>query len=139
MTMEHLRPLLDHPPAMHSFLLHCRSQTAVSEGSWQVTPSDGLVSRTIAQQLGPAVERATAPYQSAMSTKAGCECIAHVLQSLCEADPRSTVISVDWSERIRFDFSRIDDARSDAYGRRRRGSPVRAPVLWAAFPVPLGR
>ena len=54
-----------------------------------------LVSRTIAQQLGPAVERATAPYQHAMTTKAGCECVAHVLQSLSESDPQSTVVSVD--------------------------------------------
>ena len=30
-----------------------------------------------------------------MSTKVGCECIAHVQQSLCEAAPRSTVMSVD--------------------------------------------
>ena len=54
-----------------------------------------LVSRTIAQQLGPAVEKATSPHQYAMTTKAGCECIAHVLQSLSESDPHSTVLSVD--------------------------------------------
>ena len=119
MTMEHLRPLLDHPPAMHSFFLMAEqfskalTPRSVVDGlrMGRITalqkPNGGvrgivagdairrLVSRTIAQQLGPAVERATAPYQYAMSTKAGCECIAHVLQSLCEADPRSTVISVD--------------------------------------------
>ena len=52
-----------------------------------------LVSRAIAQQLGSAVERAIAPYQHAISTKSRMR--MHVLQSLCEADPRSTVISVD--------------------------------------------
>ena len=44
-----------------------------------------LVSRTIAQQIGKAVERATAPHQYALSTRAGSECIAHVLQGLCES------------------------------------------------------
>ena len=36
-----------------------------------------LVARTIAQQLGPAVKVATAPHQYALSTRGGCECIAH--------------------------------------------------------------
>ena len=54
-----------------------------------------LVSRTIAQQMLKAVESATAPYQYALSTRAGCECIAHVLQGLCEQNPQATVISID--------------------------------------------
>ena len=41
-----------------------------------------LVARTLAQQLGPAVESATTPFQFALSTKAGSECIAHVAQAL---------------------------------------------------------
>ena len=39
-----------------------------------------LVARTMSQQLMDCVQRATAPYQCAMSTKSGCECIAHALQ-----------------------------------------------------------
>ena len=54
-----------------------------------------LVARTMAQQLGKAVEAATAPHQYALSTKAGCECIAHILQGLTDLDDRATVISVD--------------------------------------------
>ena len=54
-----------------------------------------LVARTIAQQLGRAVETATAPFQYALSTRAGCECIAHTLQGLTELDPRATVVSID--------------------------------------------
>ena len=49
----------------------------------------------MAQQLGKAVEAATSPHQYALSTKAGCECIAHVLQGLSDADERTTLISVD--------------------------------------------
>ena len=54
-----------------------------------------LVARTISQQLGPEVEQATSPYQYAMLTRAGCECIAHALQGLTELDPHATVTSVD--------------------------------------------
>ena len=39
-----------------------------------------LVARTIAQQLGLAIERATSPFQHALSIRAGMECIAHVVQ-----------------------------------------------------------
>ena len=37
-----------------------------------------LMARTMAQQLQQAVEVATALFQFALSTKAGCECVAHV-------------------------------------------------------------
>ena len=40
-----------------------------------------LVARAMAQQLGPAVKSATTPHQYALSTRAGCECIAHALDS----------------------------------------------------------
>ena len=54
-----------------------------------------LVARTIAQQLSSTVEQATAPFQCALSTKAGGECIAHALQALISILPRTTVLSVD--------------------------------------------
>ena len=54
-----------------------------------------LVARTIAQQFSATIERATAPFQYALSTKAGGECIAHALQDLTDLDPRATVLSLD--------------------------------------------
>ena len=54
-----------------------------------------LVARTIAQQLGPAIERATSPFQYALSTRAGTECIAHAIQALTDLDPSATVLSID--------------------------------------------
>ena len=51
-----------------------------------------LVARTMAQQLSEAVERATAPYQWAFSARAGCECVAHVLQGITELHPELTII-----------------------------------------------
>ena len=49
----------------------------------------------MAQQLGPAVKAATAPHQHAVSTRAGCECITHALQGLCELNSRMTITSID--------------------------------------------
>ena len=54
-----------------------------------------LVARTIAQQINPAVGRATAPFQCALTTRAGVECVAHVIQTLTDLDHTATVLSVD--------------------------------------------
>ena len=54
-----------------------------------------LVSRTVAQQIRKKVERATAPFQYALSTRAGCECIAHAIQAMTDANRQSTFLSVD--------------------------------------------
>ena len=40
-------------------------------------------------------EEATAPFQHALTTKAGCECIAHILQTSTDLDNRATVVSID--------------------------------------------
>ena len=54
-----------------------------------------LVARTMSQQLSEAVERATAPYHYALTTRAGCECIAHILQGITELHPELTITSID--------------------------------------------
>ena len=54
-----------------------------------------LVARTMAKQISKRVEAATAPFQYALKTKAGCECVAHVLQTLTDLDPEATVMSID--------------------------------------------
>ena len=41
-----------------------------------------LVSRTLAKQFTQQVEDATVPFQYAFKTRAGCECVAHIFQSL---------------------------------------------------------
>ena len=46
-----------------------------------------LVARTIAKQVSKQAEKATAPFQY-LSTKAGCECVAHILQAM--TDPRQS-------------------------------------------------
>ena len=118
MTVEHLQPFLDHPRALHSMYLlaerFARADVppsivdAIRQGRLTALrkPNGGVrgivvgdvirrvVARTLAQQLGPAVEGATAPFH-ALSTKAGCECVSHVVQALTEADPETTVVSID--------------------------------------------
>ena len=41
------------------------------------------------------MERFSAPFQYALSTRAGSECIAHALQALSEKNPQCTVMSID--------------------------------------------
>ena len=54
-----------------------------------------MVARTLAKQISKKVEEATAPFQYALSTKAGCECVAHILQSLTDLSPDVTITSID--------------------------------------------
>ena len=54
-----------------------------------------LVARTLAQQFAKRVESATAPFQYALSPRAGCECVSHALQSLTDLDESATILSVD--------------------------------------------
>ena len=119
MTVEHLQPLLDHSKDAKQFSqvaeLLSRAEVpasvrdAVRLGRLTALrkPDGGvrgivagdivrrLVARTMSQQLMEDVERATAPFQYALSTRAGCECIAHALQGIIELDPRATVMSID--------------------------------------------
>ena len=50
-----------------------------------------MASRLVAKKAG----KATAPFQYALPTKAGCECIAHILQGLTDRDANVTVVTVD--------------------------------------------
>ena len=54
-----------------------------------------LVARTIAKQIAKQVEVAPAPWQYVLTTRAGCECVAHVLQHLTDGDAQATILSVD--------------------------------------------
>ena len=60
-----------------------------------------LVSHTLAQQLAPAVEKATAPFQYALTTRAGCECIGHILQVETDFQPRENGSFSRWHRCVR--------------------------------------
>ena len=119
MTAEHVRPVLDSERDGESFWRMCeefaRAGTpdevvqALRMGRMTALqkPSGGvrgivvgdfvrrLVARTLAQQLAPAVELATSPFQFALTTKSGCECVAHIAQTLTDLDGNTTLLSVD--------------------------------------------
>ena len=119
MTVEHLQILLDMLRDARAFFQACeklcRAQVPVpirdAIGLGRLTalqkPNGGvrgivagdivrrLVARTMSQQMMEKVQAATAPFQYAMATKSGCECIAHALQGLTEIDARVTVMSID--------------------------------------------
>ena len=56
--------------------------------------SETTTARTVARQVGSNVEKATAPCHHALPTRAGCECVSHVVQALCQANPNTTGVSV---------------------------------------------
>ena len=119
MTAEHLRPVLEARRVLHSLfrvaeslaaasvpldvvdVLRLERITALQEPSGcmrGIVAGDiirRLVGGAVAQQTGPAVQRANSPFQYALSTRAGCECVVHVLQALCEVNRESTILSID--------------------------------------------
>ena len=119
MTCDHLQPLLDSNPDMHLLFVvgelfsrgqipHDIVQLVKLGRMTALRKKDGgvrgivagevirrLVARTIAQQLNSAAAAATAPFQYALTTRAGCECVSHALQAICELDENATVTSID--------------------------------------------
>ena len=54
-----------------------------------------LVSRTLAKAIAQKAEDATSPFQHALKTRAGCECVAHMVQASTEFSDSATIVSVD--------------------------------------------
>ena len=54
-----------------------------------------VIARTLAQQYGAEIEQACAPFQYALSTRAGTESVAHALQASTALDASLTVLSID--------------------------------------------
>ena len=102
---EHLHPLLDHTRDSQLFFqaaeLLARAQVpptikeAIRLGRFTAHIVRRLVARTISQQLSERVQAATAPFQYALSTRAGCECVAHNLHGITEMSATATITSVD--------------------------------------------
>ena len=119
MTCEHLQPLLEserdtgllcqvahllargHLPPAALQVLRLGRVTALKKpdgGVRGIVVSDvlrRLVARTMAKQCALSAEKATAPFQYALRTRAGCECVSHVLQTLTDLDPSATILSID--------------------------------------------
>ena len=57
--------------------------------------SGRLVAKTLARQFMNEVDRACSPFQFALSTRAGVDCVGHAVRAATDADPRATVLSID--------------------------------------------
>ena len=54
-----------------------------------------LVAKNLVRQLGAEVEKACAPFQFALSTRAGTDCVGHAIRAITDVNPRATVLSID--------------------------------------------
>ena len=54
-----------------------------------------LVARTLAKQFMKEFEQECAPFQFALSTRTGTDCVGHVVRASTDADHRLTILSVD--------------------------------------------
>ena len=54
-----------------------------------------LVARTLAKQFAKDFEEECAPFQYALSTRAGTDCVGHFLRAATDTDPQATILSVD--------------------------------------------
>ena len=117
LTTEHLHPILENdssltalfrvgvlfsrghvPPGALEVLRRITALAKPDGGIRGIVVGDVLrrvVAKTIAQQIGDQVEKATAPFQFALKTRAGSECVAHTLRTLSELNETTTILSVD--------------------------------------------
>ena len=148
MTVEHLQTL--GPPIIATFDVSSRREvgqsgcSSVDRGHNPTRPNGGVrgivvgdvsrrvEARIVAQQMSPAVEGATAHFQFALSTMAGCECVSHALQALTEADPETTFVSFDGASA----FDLITRQRSVAGG---AVLPICKTLLRQNFAILVGR
>ena len=54
-----------------------------------------LIAKTLARQFGKVVESTCAPFQFALSTRAGTDCVGHPVRVMTDADPDATILSID--------------------------------------------
>ena len=92
----------------------------------------------MAKQVAKKAEKATAPFQYALSTRAGCECVAHIVQALTDQDVNARVVTIDGVGGVRSDLQERNVGRPLEDGRRRLDPPVCAVVLWDPIHVSVG-
>ena len=54
-----------------------------------------VVAKTLAQQLAQEFDEACSPYQFALSTRAGTDCVGHALREVSNQYPGKVIISLD--------------------------------------------
>ena len=92
-TNELLKVCLDDVEEMQFLFLAARDGGA--RGIATGTSFRRLIAKTLARQFGKVVESACAPFQFALSTRAGTDCVEHAVRVMTDADPDATILSVD--------------------------------------------
>ena len=83
----------------HSCQQQCRNLMG-SQGIATGTSFRRLVAKTLARQFSKQVEATCAPFQFALSTRVGTDCVGHAIRALIDADPTATVLSMDGLVRM---------------------------------------
>ena len=107
-TYEHARVLLEAlnslaraavPVEVLGALMHARL-TALSKPDGGVhgiaigTTLRRSVGRTLAKQFAKAFEAECSPFQYALTTRAGTDCVGHMIRAITDSDPTATVLKV---------------------------------------------
>ena len=85
------------PPAAQSFMLATMTELRKKDGGVRGIATGSsfrrLVAKTLAKQFGTAVN--DTPFQFALSTRAGVDCVGHAVRFATDVDPEATVVSID--------------------------------------------
>ena len=81
-----------------------------------------LVASCLARTYGGEIDEACAPFQYALRTRAGTECVGHLFRALTERDPNACILSVDG-------IGAYDHVRRDAMLGKLRTMPKAALIL----------
>ena len=93
-----------------------------------------IIRRVVARTIAKQPQRPSIQY--ALSTKAGCECVAHILQSMTDVDPSATVVS----RRVRSDLQKRNVGGPLEDGRWRSDPPLcEVLLLWQPIHIFVGR
>ena len=157
MTAEHLKPFLEdttsfvwrdrstvrqgHNGGGGVTSRETRSDDSLGQARWRSARDSGW--RRVPEGCGtnncptihPMAGGATHPYQYALSTRAGTECVAHVVQALTEWDPN---LVNRRSRCVRQHLPGCHFPWSGGHARRRQVDPVHPPVLLFSFQVFVG-
>ena len=118
-TYEHLKGMLDNTDTFELLLSACNSlsqakvpreiaDALMGARLTALTKPDGgvrgiatgcslrrLVARTLAKQFCKVFEAECSPFQYTLSTRAGTDCVGHMLRAATDANPTATILSVD--------------------------------------------
>ena len=97
-----------------------------------------IVARTLARQFMREVEKTCVPFQFALSTRAGIDCVGQAVRGATDLDPRMTVLSIDGIaayeilevESLRCLLPFVRSAYSQPSGRGRTRGPTHATFSW---------